>query len=110
MGPSAAFAGEHSTTEAFYQAADGHEKAAHGNEAFPDSPVKSGAARTAVPDHHAKAQVPRWDELAHIHHFHKHRMKKMKRHYKKCVLLSKILLLVCHAAVLLISYLHIVSH
>lgn len=55
---------------------------------------------------HLKA--PSWDELAHIHHFHKERLKKMKRHYRKSVLMSKLLLVLVHAAILFVSYLHVV--
>ncbi|HEX4875865.1 MAG TPA: hypothetical protein VFV31_04285 [Chitinophagaceae bacterium] len=56
----------------------------------------------------AHSHVPSWDELAHIHHFHKNRMKKIRRHYSKCVFLSKLLLFVCHAAILFVSYLHVI--
>lgn len=79
-------------------------------DALPESPEHSGAAGKAVPGHHSSSNVPKWDELAHIHHFHRHRMKKMKKHYRKCVISSKLLLLLCHAAILLVSYLHVVSH
>ncbi|HRE39273.1 MAG TPA: hypothetical protein PK977_09830 [Chitinophagaceae bacterium] len=55
----------------------------------------------------AHSHVPSWDELAHIHHFHKNRLKKVRRHYSKCVFFSKLLLIICHAAILFVSYLHV---
>ena len=81
---------------------------------------ESGSSSDEVPLSHAgqpvqghpkaKASVPAWDELAHIHHFHRHRLKKLKKHYRPSVWLSKWLLLVTHAAVLFISYLHVTPH
>lgn len=67
------------------------------------------AAGAKTPLHAEKAHlhVPSWDELAHIHHFHKDRMKKMKRHYRKSVFLTRLFLFVVHAAILFISYLHV---
>lgn len=74
-----------------------------------DAPLKAQGGHTQGHPQ-AKASVPTWDELAHIHHFHRHRLKKLKKHYRKSVWLSKWLLLVTHAAVLFISYLHVTPH
>lgn len=76
-----------------------HDDAAKGN--------LPAANRSHQPVEKAHSPVPSWDELAHIHHFHKHRLKKMKQHYRKTLFLSKLFLLICHAAVLFISYLHV---
>lgn len=76
-----------------------------------DMPVKSGqmpvSAKSHLPVEKSHSQVPTWDELAHIHHFHHDRLKKIKRHFKKSVFLSRLLLFICHAAVLYISFLHL---
>jgi hypothetical protein len=56
-----------------------------------------------------KHQKPVTEELAHIHHFHKERVKKIKRHHKKYWALSKLILILCHLALLVIAYLHL-SH
>jgi hypothetical protein len=65
------------------------------------------SAKMPVSEEKAHAHVPAWDELAHIHHFHKNRLKKVKKHFKKCVFMSKLLLILCHAAILFVSYLHV---
>lgn len=68
------------------------------------SPV---SAKSHMPVEKSHSNVPTWDELAHIHHFHQDRLKKIKRHFRKSVFLSKLLLFICHAAVLYISFLHL---
>lgn len=77
-----------------------------------DMTGKTSAHQQAAKGHHpadkAHAHVPTWDELAHIHHFHKGKLKKIRRHYKKCIFMTKLLLFICHAAVLFISYLHVI--
>ena len=55
---------------------------------------------------HGKMYTPHMDELAHIHKFHKERLKKMRKHQEKYWLLSKILLILCHLSVLFIAYMH----
>lgn len=76
-----------------------------------DAPAKAShspvTAKSHMPVEKSHSQVPTWDELAHIHHFHHDRLKKVKRHFKKSVFLSKLLLFICHAAVLYISFLHL---
>ena len=64
------------------------------------------AAQPFQPVPKAHGHTPTMDELAHIHHFHKGRVKKLKRHHKKCWALSKLLLVLCHIAILVIAYLH----
>lgn len=58
---------------------------------------------------HGKAHAPNSEELPHIHKFHKERVKKIKKHHGKCWFLSQVLLFICHAAILYISYLHAAS-
>ncbi len=74
-------------------------------------PVKANhlpiGEKTHIPIEKDHTHIPTWDELAHIHHFHHNRLKKIKRHFKKSVFLSKLLLFLCHAAVLYISFLHL---
>lgn len=53
-----------------------------------------------------KKHKPATEELAHIHHFHKERVKKIKQHHKKYWALSKLLLILCHLALLVIAYQH----
>ena len=65
------------------------------------------AARTEPP--FEKREKPATEELAHIHHFHKERVKKIKRHHEKYWAMSKIILILCHLALLVIAYLHL-SH
>ena len=58
-------------------------------------------------EHSKKAESMRTEELAHIHHFHKERVKKIKRHHKKYWILSKLILLLCHLVLLICAYLHL---
>lgn len=58
---------------------------------------------------HGKAHTPHSEELPHIHKFHKERVKKIKKHHGKCWFLSQVLLFICHAAIIYISYLHAAS-
>ena len=75
-------------------------------------PVQANAPKSSTratmpeeaPEH--KAHGPKLDEVPHIHHFHKERVKKSKRHHKKYWALSKIVLLLCHIALLMIAYMH----
>ncbi|MES1197944.1 MAG: hypothetical protein ABUL41_01550 [Chitinophagaceae bacterium] len=55
-----------------------------------------------------KPHLQKTEELAHIHHFHKERVKKLKRHHKKFWLLSKVLLIVSHLLILVCAYMHLV--
>lgn len=104
--PTTSLAGTHSNT-----AVTTTEETSKGTTASNESATKTfPLSQTAKPMHpveKAHNNVPTMDELAHIHHFHRERLKKIKRHHKKCWTLSQLLLLLCHAAVLIISYLHI---
>ena len=53
-----------------------------------------------------KAHGPKMEEIPHIHHFHRERVKKVQRHHKKIWTMSKILLLLCHVALLVMAYTH----
>jgi len=53
-------------------------------------------------------KTPHFEELPHIHHFHKERVKKIRRHRQKCWLLTKLVLVLCHLSILWIGYLHLV--
>lgn len=57
-----------------------------------------------APEH--KGHGLRGEEIPHIHHFHKERVKKSKRHHKKLWILSKALLLLCHIALMMLAYTH----
>jgi hypothetical protein len=54
-----------------------------------------------------KTHLMKTEELAHIHHFHKERVKKLKRHHKKFWILTKILLMLCHLLILACAYSHL---
>lgn len=58
-------------------------------------------------DSHGKSVTPQMDEVAHIHKFHKERVKKIKKHHNKFWILSKIILVICHLSVLVIAFLHV---
>ena len=75
-------------------------------------PMKQLPATKTVPPAapHEKAHAPKLEELPHIHHYHKERVKKAKRHHKKCWVLSMMLLVLCQAALLVIAYMHITPH
>ena len=75
-------------------------------------PVQAAAPKTSTratapeetPEH--KAHGPKMEEVPHIHHFHKERVKRSKRHHKKIWTMSKLLLLLCHIALLVMAYTH----
>ena len=54
-----------------------------------------------------KMYVPKMEELAKIHLFHKGRLERIKKHHKKCWLSAKVLLVLCHLALLIVAYLHL---
>jgi hypothetical protein len=79
----------------------------------PDEPVHTDrsqpmipSAKPIVPNEH-KSDSPKMEELAHIHHFHKERVKKIKRHHKKFWLVSKLFIIVCHILLLICAYMHV---
>lgn len=67
------------------------------------------STRATAPEHSSeqKAHGPKLEEVPHIHHFHKERVKKVKKHHKKIWTLSQILLVLCHLALLVMAYSHI---
>ena len=58
----------------------------------------------------SNSHTPAMDETPHIHHFHKQRIRKIRKHHGKFWILSQLLLVVCHLTILYIGYLHLVSH
>jgi hypothetical protein len=66
-------------------------------------PALPAAART---EHERKSNGMKMEELAHIHHFHKERVKKVKRHHKKLWYVSKFLLIIIHIVLLVTAYMH----
>lgn len=104
--PTTSAAGLHSNT-AVKTTEETNKATTTSNESAAKMSPFSHTAKPIYPGEKAHTNVPTMDELAHIHHFHKERLKKIKRHHKKCWTLSQLLLLFCHAAVLIISYLHV---
>src|SRR5687768_14226577 len=74
--------------------------------AIPDMALPVPPA-TKPEQHSKKPHNPKLEEVAHIHHFHKERVKKLKRHHKKCWAFSKIVLILCHIALLVMAYMHV---
>ena len=70
------------------------------------APKNSTRATTPEEAPENKAHGPKLDEVPHIHYFHKERVKRSKRHHKKIWTISKILLLLCHVALLVMAYSH----
>ena len=68
-------------------------------------PVPQGT-KSHLPAEKGHSHTPTMDETAHIHRFHKERVKKIKKHHSKFWLLSKLILIVCHISILVIAYLH----
>jgi len=54
-----------------------------------------------------KPHLLKTEELAHIHHFHKERVKKEKYHHKAAYSLAKLILILCHISLLVVAYLHL---
>jgi len=54
-----------------------------------------------------KAHLLKTEELAHIHHFHKERIKKEKRHHQAAYSTAKLILILCHISLLVVAYLHL---
>ena len=63
--------------------------------AGPHAPVEKGHGHT-----------PAIDETPHIHHYHKNRVKKLKRHHSKAWFLSQVLVVACNLVLLLMAYMH----
>lgn len=83
----------------------------NGSAAAPEPMPLFPATRTIPPvTPEEKAHAPKVEELPHIHHFHKERVKKAKRHHKKYWAFSKIILILCHIALLVMAYIHTAPH
>jgi hypothetical protein len=81
------------------------EKNAH--ETSSKSVPESQSAKSHLPVEKSHSYTPSMDELPHIHKFHKERVKKIKKHQSKLWILSKIVLVLCHISILIISFLHV---
>jgi hypothetical protein len=72
---------------------------------------KVPAAKTVPPEPvEEKNHGSKTDELPHIHHFHKERVKKVKRHHKKVWTISMLILVLCHISILIMAYMHVTPH
>jgi len=74
------------------------------------APLKS-VPQGAIPEAPAEkghGHPPGMDETPHIHHFHKQRVKKLKKHQHYWTA-SKLLLALIHCVLLFMSYLHVIS-
>lgn len=69
-------------------------------------PVVPSTKTVPQESHEEKSHPPKTEELPHIHRFHKERVKKVKRHHKKYWFLSMLLVVLCHAAILFMAYMH----
>jgi hypothetical protein len=54
-----------------------------------------------------KPHLLKTEELAHIHHFHKERVKKEKYHHQAAYSAAKLILILCHISLLVVAYLHL---
>ena len=73
-----------------------------------EAPVKevpmNAGQHTPVEKGHG--HTPAIDETPHIHHYHKNRVKKLKRHHSKAWFLGQLLVVTCNLALFLMAYLH----
>ena len=58
------------------------------------------------PPHGKTARIPHFEEIPHIHRYHKERVKKIRRH-TPFWLLSQVLVAVCNLSLLVIAFLHL---
>ena len=56
--------------------------------------------------HPKRMHGPSMEELPHIHHFHKERVKKIKKHHNKFWIVAKFILVLCHVGLLILGYIH----
>jgi hypothetical protein len=54
-----------------------------------------------------KPHLMKTEELAHIHHFHKERVKKEKYHHQAAYSVAKLILILCHISLLVVAYMHL---
>lgn len=78
---------------------------ASAQEGSPVEPVSMPGSLGLKPPVH-KMQLPVTEELPKVHRFHRERVKKLKKHHKKCWVSAKLLLLVCHVALLVCAFMH----
>jgi hypothetical protein len=72
-------------------------------------PAEGLPASKETPVEHGKgSHPPAIDETPHIHHFHKHRVKKLIRHHGKCWFISQALVIICQLVLLYMAYMHVV--
>lgn len=81
-----------------------------------NAPVKSGAevpvkevpmnAGPHAPVEKGHGHAPAIDETPHIHHYHRNRVKKMKRHHSKAWFLGQLLVVTSNLVLFLMAYLH----
>jgi hypothetical protein len=72
-----------------------------------DLPIPVLPAAHAPKGQGHKSEAKHLEELAHIHHFHKERVKKLKRHHKKVWAMSKFIIILCHLLLLIVAYMHV---
>jgi hypothetical protein len=83
-------------------------------EAVTDIPAPSKETIPALPavpatkqqNHGGKVQAPKMEELPHIHHFHKERVRRVKKHHSKVWMMVKLIVILCHVGLLICGYLH----
>lgn len=67
-------------------------------------PVSTSDSHSKAP--HGKSSVPHFEELPHIHKYHKERVKKVKKHHSKLWFLGQVLVVLCNISILIIGFLH----
>jgi hypothetical protein len=73
-----------------------------------DIPIKNVPLKGAnEPVEKGHGQSHTMDETPHIHHFHKHRVKKLKRHHKKCWFVSQAIIIICQVVLLVLAFMHV---
>jgi hypothetical protein len=70
--------------------------------------LPKNSSRPFSEDQEAEKHGEKTEEIPHIHHFHKHRVKKLKHHHQVW-LSSKALVILCHLVMLVICYLHAIG-
>jgi hypothetical protein len=68
------------------------------------TPVSTSDSHSKAP--HGKSSVPHFEELPHIHKYHKERVKKIKKHHSKLWILGQALVVICNISILIIGFLH----
>lgn len=72
----------------------------------PALPAPSSTRQQHGPHQEGKLPAPKMEELPHIHHFHKERVRKVKRHHRKLWMIVKLIVILCHIGLLICGYLH----